>query len=90
MMTDLPRDYPMGDSPSTHEGVDVPKPPLTITEDQLSHLVANTAHLVLYRLRKEMHREIDKAVTRLREDHERRWARTREQLKDHVHLEKVL
>ncbi len=73
----------MGDSPASHEGVDPPIPPLTITEDQLSLLIANTSHLVLYKLRKEMHREIDKAVTRLRIDHEKRWEETLTQLRNH-------
>ena len=67
-----------------------PKPPLTLTEDQLSQLVANTAHLVLYRLRKEMHREIDKEVARLRIDHEKRWEQTLEQLAELVRVETAL
>ncbi len=87
-------DNPTGESAASHEGVDIPKPPLTITEDQLSLLIANTSHLVLYKLRKEMHREIDKAVARLRIDFENQRTQTREQiaelLKNHVRLEAIL
>ena len=84
---------PTGESPASHEGVP-PKPPLTITEDQLSLLIANTSHLVLYKLRKEMHREINKQIERLRVDFESQRTETREQiaglLKKHLHLETIL
>lgn len=80
---------PTGESP-----LPPPKPPLTITEDQLSLLIANTSQLVLYKLRKEMHREINKQVERLRIDFESQRTETREQiaglLKNHVHLETIL
>ncbi len=69
---------------------DAPQLPLTISEDQLSIYVANTAHLVLYKLRKEMHREIDKQVSRLRIDHEKRWEQTLAQLKDLVRMETIV
>jgi hypothetical protein len=78
-----------GQSPADHEGVP-PKPPLTITEDQLSLFIANTAHLVLYKLRKEMHAEIDKAVARLRIDHEKRWEGMLEQVAELARVETVL
>ena len=67
-----------------------PKPPLTITEDQLSILIANTSHLVLYKLRKEMHREIDKEVARLWIDHEKRWEQALKQVAELVRVETVL
>ncbi len=82
-------DNPMGDSATSHEGVDMPHT-LIITEDQLSVMTANVAHLVLHKLRQEMHREIDKEVARLRIDHEKRWEQAREQLRDYVRVETVL
>ena len=78
---------PTGQSAPDHEGTDLP---ISISEDQLSIYIANTAHLVLHKLRKEMHREIDKAVERLRIDHEKRWELTLEQPKDHVRMETIL
>ena len=82
-----------GQSSADHEG-EIPILPSNISEDQLSIYVANTAHLVLYKLRKEMHREIDKAVARLRIDFENQRTQTREQvaglLKNHLHREAVL
>ncbi len=80
---------PMGDSAASHEGIEVPRT-ITITEDQLSAMTASVAHLVLYKLRQEMHREIDKEVARLRIDHEKRWEQTLAQLRDWVRVEKVL
>ena len=91
----------MGQSAPDHEGTDPPKPdpmkeidasklPLTISEDQLSVYIANTAHLVLHKLRKEMHAEINKQVERLRIDHEKRWQQVRKQLRDYVRVETVL
>jgi hypothetical protein len=77
----------MGQSAADHEGADLPT---LISEDQLSVYIANTAHLVLHKLRKEMHREIDKEVARLRIDHEKRWEQTLEQFKDHVRMETIL
>ena len=89
-----------GQSAPDHEGTDLPKPdpmkeidaskiPLTISEDQLSVYIANTAHLVLHKLRKEMHAEINKQVERLRIDHEKRWRQTRAQIKDLVRMDTV-
>ncbi len=77
-----------GQSPSDHEGVPILPP--TISQDQLSIFVANTAHLVLHKLRKEMHAEIDKAVERLRVDHEKRWEKVLEQVAELVRVETVL
>ena len=90
----------MGQSAPDHVGTDPPKPdpmkeidtskiPLTISEDQLSVYIANTAHLVLHKLRKEMRAEINKEVARLRIDHEKRWEQTRTQLKDLVRMDTV-
>ena len=70
-----------------HEGTDLP---ILISEDQLSVYIANTAHLVLHKLRKEMHAEINKQVDRLRIDHEKRWEQTLAQLKGLVPLERIL
>ncbi len=79
-----------GQSSADHEDAGIPVLPPTISQDQLSIYVANTAHLVLHKLRKEMHREIDKEVSRLRIDHEKRWEQTREQIKDLVRMETIL
>ena len=76
-----------GQSAPDHEGTDQP---ILISEDQLSVYIANTAHLVLHKLRKEMHAEINKQVDRLRIDHEKRWEQTRAQLKDLVRMETIL
>ncbi len=73
---------PTGESPASHEGTDPPILPLNISEDQLSIYIANTAHLVLHKLRKEMDAKISKEVARLRIDHEKRWEETRKQLAD--------
>ena len=70
-----------------HEGTDLP---IQISEDQLSVYIANTAHLVLHKLRKEMHAEINKEVDRLRIDHEKRWQQVRKQLRDYVRVETVI
>ena len=82
-----------GQSSADHEG-EIPILPPTISEDQLSIYVANTAHLVLYKLRKEMHAEINKQVERLRIDFENQRTQTREQiaelLKNHARLEAIL
>lgn len=87
-------DNPTGEPSASHEGTGPSKPPLIITEEQLDQLIANTAHLVLYKLRKEMHREINKQVERLRIDFESQRTETREQiaglLKNHVYLETIL
>lgn len=63
---------------------------MPIGQDQLSIYIANTAHLVLYKLRKEMHAEINKHVDRLRIDHEKRWEQTLAQVKDLVRMETTL
>ena len=76
-----------GQSAADHEGTDLP---ILITEDQLSVYIANTAHLVLHKLRKEMHAEINKEVDRLRIDHEKRWQEVRKQLRDYVRVETVI
>ena len=77
------------EQPDPMKEIDTSKPPLTISEDQLSVYIANTAHLVLHKLRKEMHAEINKQVERLRIDHEKRWEQTRAQLKGFVRMDTV-
>ena len=77
---------PTGQSAPDHEGTD---PPILISEDQLSVYIANTAHLVLHKLRKEMHAEINKQVARLRIDHEKRWEQTLAQVKGLVRMDDV-
>ena len=90
-----------GQSAPDHEGTDPPKPdpmkeidtskiPLAISEDQLSVYIANTAHLVLHKLRKEMRAQINKEVARLRIDHEKRWRQIQKQLRDYVRVETVM
>ena len=64
--------------------------PILISEDQLSVYIANTAHLVLHKLRKEMRAEINKEVARLRIDHEKRWRLIQKQLRDYVRVETVM
>ena len=76
-----------GQSAPDHKGADLP---ILISEDQLSVYIANTAHLVLHKLRKEMQAEINKQVERLRIDHEKRWEQTRAQIKDLVRMETIL
>ena len=78
------------DQPDPMKEIDTSKLPLTITEDQLSVYIANTAHLVLHKLRKEMRAEINKEVARLRIDHEKRWRQIQKQLRDYVRVETVM
>ena len=76
-----------GQSAPDHKGTD---PPILISEDQLSVYIANTAHLVLHKLRKEMRAEINKEVARLRIDHEKRWRQIQKQLREYVRVETVM
>ena len=73
-----------GQSAPDHKGTDLP---ILISEDQLSVYIANTAHLVLHKLRKEMHAEINKEVARLRIDHEKRWEQTLAQVNRLVRMD---
>ena len=85
LMTDVPRDYPMGDSPSSHEGTDL---------TAISEIVRLGTYL-------EPHKNDDEILTLTRRDlrlivrtlidaallrHEARIAKA---FKDHVHMETV-
>ena len=76
-----------GQSAPDHEGTALP---MLISEDQLCVYIANTAHLVLHKLRKEMRAEINKEVARLRIDHEKRWRQIQKQLREYVRVETVM
>ena len=78
------------DQPDPMKEIDASKIPLTISEDQLSVYIANTAHLVLHKLRKEMQAEINKQVERLWIDNEKRWRQVQKQLRDYVRVETVM